>query len=146
MTWITSSRVDQDNHLIDGKWNHVLFSCDKGASARTLSLYINGNLVESKSAGNATSFATADDDLFMIAGKDRSSAGTSNYTSYKLDSINFFTTTMSASEVENIFNYGALKTRALAQATLLTTGLEAIQATRSRVQVPSRRLRKEQLP
>jgi len=109
MTWMTTNRVDQDNHLIDGKWNHVLFSCDKGASARTLSLYINGNLVESKSAGGVSSFTTAHSAAKMVAGKDQYGLLNTSYFEYKLDSINFFTTTMSASEVEDIFNYGVPK-------------------------------------
>ena len=86
-----------------------MFSCDKGASARTISLYINGNLVESKSSGGVSSFTTAHAAGKMVAGKDQYGLVNTSYFEYKLDSINFFTTTMSASDVEDIFNYGVPK-------------------------------------
>lgn len=105
-SWVSDASVI--GSLTDDDWNHIVITCDTGASSRAIKAYINGS--EVAGTDNLTSQAATDFSSInmgdLALGTQTFNAGGDSFDALELDEISLYSSVLSSSDVTAIYNSG----------------------------------------
>ncbi|MAL74429.1 MAG: hypothetical protein CMM62_05595 [Rhodospirillaceae bacterium] len=105
-SWVSDSSVI--GSLTDDDWNHIVITCDTGASSRAIKAYINGSEVAGADALSnqaATDFSGINMGDVAL-GTQTFNAGSDSFDALELDEISLYSSVLSSSNVTAIYNGG----------------------------------------
>lgn len=104
--WLSDASVI--GSLTDDDWNHIVITCDTGASTRVIKAYINGSEVagtNNNSNQSATDFSSINMGDIAL-GTQTFNAGSDSFDALELDEISLYSSVLSSSNVTDIYNSG----------------------------------------